>query len=122
MDCVDCHGDLETVSQNPDPWLNEPRCDNAACHGSAYQQDQALYRMSKEHGGVYCEACHDSTHAIAPSREANDAIKFIGWQGHNGPLDTCTICHTTQPTGAGPHGITVEPLFHIYLPLITRGG
>jgi len=105
MDCVDCHGTMEQVSQNPEPWFNEPRCDNDACHGSAYQQDQALYRMSSEHGGVYCAACHDSPHAIAPSREANDAIKFIGWQGHNGPLDTCIVCHASWPADPGPHGM-----------------
>jgi hypothetical protein len=123
MDCIDCHGNMEQVSQNPNPWFNEPRCDNAACHGSAYQQDQALYRMSKEHGGVYCEACHDSTHAIAPSNQTNDAIKFVAWQGHAGPLDTCTVCHTVQPTGAGPHGITAGPggpVMRIYLPLAVR--
>jgi hypothetical protein len=105
-DCIDCHGGLSQVAQNPKPWEIEPRCDNSQCHGIAYAQDQDLYRMSKEHGGVYCEACHDSTHAIAPSREANDAIKFVGWQGHNGPIDTCTVCHASWPTGAGPHGLT----------------
>jgi hypothetical protein len=105
MDCIDCHGDMEVVAENPSPWLNEPRCDNAACHGSDYQQDQALYRMSQEHGGVYCAGCHDSPHAIAPSREPNDRIKFIAWQGHAGALDTCTVCHATAPTGEGPHGI-----------------
>ena len=96
---------MATVSRNPNPWLNEPRCDNGACHGSGYRQDQPLYRMSKEHGGVYCEACHDSTHAIAPSRQPNDAIKFYALQGHAGTLDTCTVCHASQPSGPGPHGI-----------------
>ena len=105
MDCVDCHGPMANVAQNPEPWLNEPRCDNAACHGSAYSQDQDLYRMSTEHGGVYCAACHDSPHAIAPSSESNDALKFIDWQGHNGPLDTCIVCHDSWPTEAGPHGM-----------------
>lgn len=118
MDCADCHGGMQAVSQNPNPWLNEPRCDNAACHGSAFQQDQALYRFSIDHGGVYCAACHDSPHAIAPSAEANDAIKFMGWQGHNGPLDTCIVCHTSRPAGAGPHGIIFT---QVYLPLILRG-
>ena len=107
MDCVDCHGTMETIAENPQPWLNEPRCDNDACHGSAYQQDQALYRMSKEHGGIYCAACHDSPHAIAPSSQPNDSLKFVALQGHNGPLDTCTVCHATQPDGAGPHGTTL---------------
>jgi hypothetical protein len=108
MDCVDCHGNLEQVSQNSQPWLNEPRCDNAACHGSDYQQDQALYRLSTEHGGIYCAACHDSPHAIAPSNQPNDAIKFVALQGHAGTLENCTVCHLTQPSGPGPHGATVS--------------
>ncbi|MEZ4513917.1 MAG: hypothetical protein R3C62_18765 [Chloroflexota bacterium] len=102
MDCLDCHGNLETVANNPQPWLNEPRCDS--CHGAAYQQDQALYRFSTEHGGLYCSACHDSPHAIAPTSQPNDSIKFVALQGHNGTLDTCTVCHTSQPLAAGPHG------------------
>jgi hypothetical protein len=104
--CRDCHGNLEKLSQNPDPWLLEPRCDNPDCHGSGFAQDQPLYRNSKEHGGVYCEGCHDSTHAIAPSREPNDAIKFIQLQGYDAPLNKCTVCHATQPEEPGPHGLT----------------
>jgi hypothetical protein len=110
MDCIDCHGNMAAVAQNPTPWLNEPRCDNEVCHGSAYQQDHPLYRMSKEHGGIYCEACHDSTHAIAPSREANDAIKFVALQGRNGTLEQCTVCHATMPAGPGPHGMAAPTL------------
>jgi hypothetical protein len=105
MNCIDCHGGMAQVAQNPDPWLNEPRCDG--CHTPTatqeFNQDQALYRHSKGHGGVYCEACHDSTHAIATSREANDAIKFTQLQGHAGTLSECTVCHLTQPVGPGPH-------------------
>jgi hypothetical protein len=119
MDCIDCHGGMEQVAQNPNPWLNEPRCDNSSCHGGGFQQDQALYRQSAEHGGVYCEACHDSTHAVAPSREYNDSIKFVGWQGHKGPLDNCTVCHASPPTGPGPHGF-VLPKFYLYLPVTLR--
>lgn len=104
MGCVDCHGGMEQVAENPNPWLNEPRCDG--CHDEGpYDQNNVLYRMSSEHGGVYCAGCHDSPHAIAPSREANDAIKFVGLQGHSGPVDTCTVCHLTMPAEAGPHGI-----------------
>lgn len=105
MNCIDCHGGMRAVAQNPNPWLNEPRCDG--CHKTTatkqYVQDQPLYRHSKGHGGVYCEACHDSTHAIATSREANDAIKFFQLQGQSGTLSKCTVCHLTQPTGPGPH-------------------
>jgi hypothetical protein len=104
MECTDCHGTMEDVADNPNPWLNEPRCDNVACHGAAYQQNQSLYRQASEHGGVYCAGCHDSPHAIAPSREANDDIKFVLLQGHSGPVTTCTVCHAEPPVGRGPHG------------------
>jgi hypothetical protein len=102
MGCVDCHGNMEEVSQNQNPWLEEPRCDT--CHDQAgYEQNHPLYRMSTGHGGLYCEACHDSTHAIATSSQPEDAIKFINLQGHSGTLDTCTVCHLTQPEEGGPH-------------------
>jgi hypothetical protein len=103
MTCIDCHGSLSQVAQNPNPWLNEPSCASAQCHSSVYSQDQVLYRQSKGHGGVFCEGCHDSTHAVAPSAQARDAIKFIKLQGHNGPLDVCTTCHVTRPASGGPH-------------------
>jgi hypothetical protein len=104
MSCVDCHGTMQQVSQNTSPWLKEPRCDT--CHNSgAFNQNQPLYRMSSGHGGIYCEGCHDSTHAIAPSTQPRDALKFIDLQGHAGALDMCLVCHSTMPTGAGPHGI-----------------
>jgi hypothetical protein len=105
MICSSCHGSMSTVSQNPDPWLHEPRCDG--CHNSGpYNQDQALYRFSRGHGGLYCEACHDSTHAVAPSREANDSIKFNQLQGNTGPLERCSVCHTVIPPGEGIHELT----------------
>jgi hypothetical protein len=104
MTCIDCHGTLAQVAQNPNPWFNEPRCDG--CHtDNRFKQNNALYRFSSGHGGIYCEACHDSTHAIARSTQSRDAIKFIALQGHAGTLDTCTVCHASMPTGAGPHGI-----------------
>ncbi|MBI5952879.1 MAG: hypothetical protein HY865_14575 [Chloroflexi bacterium] len=108
MTCISCHGGMSTMKNNLNPWLNEPRCD--ACHNNGkYNQNHALYRFSTEHGGLYCEACHDSTHAVAPSRESNDAIKFVALQGHNGPIDQCQVCHTTVPTGAGPHDDMAPP-------------
>ena len=120
MDCVSCHGNMDAVSRNPSPWLNEPRCDTAQCHGSNYAQDQPLYRMSKGHGGIYCSGCHDSTHAIAPSREPNDAIKFVALQGQNGTLKDCRVCHISPPAMPGPHGIRASQVLPpgIYIPLI----
>lgn len=119
MTCIDCHGNMQQVAANPSPWLIEPRCDGTDCH-PAYGQDQPLYRMSRDHGGIYCEGCHDSPHAIAPSRESNDALKFLALQGHAGPLDSCTVCHLSQPVGAGPHGMIIVFPEHVYLPSIMR--
>lgn len=102
MDCIDCHGTMEQVSQNSNPWLNEPKCSDSGCH-SDITQNQALFRNSTAHGGIYCAACHDSPHAIAPSREANDSIKFFQLQDQNGPLSKCTVCHITQPEPVDPH-------------------
>ena len=105
--CEDCHGGLAKVATNPNPWLNEPRCDNAACHGSnatlGLVMNSALYRNSTGMGGVYCEGCHDSTHAIAPSRVAGDDIKFVALQGTPGQLSACTVCHASRPD---------DPFFH----------
>ena len=113
MDCIDCHGTMQQVAQNPNPWLNEPRCDT--CHNSGqYDQDQPLYRMSSGHGGIYCEGCHDSTHAIATSTQPRDALKFLDLQGHPGTLDLCTVCHSTWPAGAGPHGV-VPPMIRDFV-------
>jgi hypothetical protein len=118
--CVDCHGTMYHVSQNPNPWLNEPRCDNVACHGSSYALDQPLYRMSKDHGEVYCEGCHDSPHAIAPSSQMNDWLKFLDLQRHAGPLDDCLVCHASLPASTGPHGLSPIMYSYIYMPLIIR--
>lgn len=120
MTCLNCHGDMQQVSQNPTPWLKEPRCDNGACHGSLAQMDQPLYRNSKAHGGVYCAGCHDSPHAIAPSTQPRDAIKFVQLQGHPGTLDICTVCHATAPTGNGPHDLPAPAHFFDYVPSVRR--
>ena len=100
--CTSCHGGMDKVKTNANPWLNEPRCDS--CHtASRYAQNNPLYRLSTGHGGIYCEACHDSTHAIAQSSEPKDAMKFINLQGYAGTLNKCTVCHVTQPSDPFPH-------------------
>ena len=93
--CTNCHGNMLDVAANPSPWLKEPKCET--CHGMVFAPDQALYRESRGHGGIYCAGCHDSPHAFAPSREPNDGIKFIQLQGHTGTLRDCTVCHLTKP-------------------------
>jgi hypothetical protein len=117
IECPACHGTMSNVANNPNPWLNEPRCDAAGCHPSYTYPAGVLYRNAADHGGIYCEGCHDSPHAIAPSREANDRIKFIALQGYAGALRKCGVCHETVETlVAGPHGL--GPLLpKAYLPL-----
>ncbi len=109
LTCQDCHGSMRDVG-NPArrPWTDLPRCGN--CHASQYAENPGqLYRNSKGHGGLYCEACHGSPHAILPSTEANDNIQNIGLQGSPGVLRDCTVCHNPVPAGPGPHGVVVTP-------------
>ena len=44
----------------------------------------SLFRFSKGHGGLQCEACHGSTHAEYPSSHANDNLQSIALQGYAG--------------------------------------
>ena len=76
---------------------------------------QVLYRLSKDnHAGVYCEACHGSTHAEWPVKPeegtyvANDNMAAIRLQGYPGVITECTVCHVAgSPTVSlnGPHGL-----------------
>jgi hypothetical protein len=68
---------------------------------------KSLYRFSKGHGNLQCEACHGATHAEYPSSHANDNVQSMTLQGHIGTLAECTTCHATVPTttSGGPHGM-----------------
>ncbi len=120
------------------PWLDVPRCQSchtgdAVSHlGSAIRQTQAFvsgdssasprlasnkrfaenantqYRASTGHGGVACEGCHGSTHAVWPAAlpSANDNVAAKQLQGHAGTITECGVCHTSlSPTTGGPHGM-----------------
>ncbi|MBS1856554.1 MAG: hypothetical protein JST11_14395 [Acidobacteria bacterium] len=67
----------------------------------------SLYRFSKGHGGLQCEACHGSTHAEFPTPIANDNVQSTSLQGHAGMLAECTACHASTPSTitGGPHGL-----------------
>jgi hypothetical protein len=67
----------------------------------------SLFRFSTGHGGLQCEACHGSTHAIFPSSHANDNVQNEILQGHKGTLSDCTACHNQAPNtvSGGPHGL-----------------
>lgn len=104
MTCVDCHvGGMQALgNEHRTPWLDEPRCAN--CHDTQHaEQPNTLYRFSKGHGGLYCESCHNSTHAILTSREAKDNLQSIALQGHEGTISECSVCHTQPPNTGGPH-------------------
>ncbi|MFO1352915.1 MAG: cytochrome C, partial [Gammaproteobacteria bacterium] len=69
-----------------------------------------LYRLSQGHGGVACEGCHNSTHAIWPNPNpfANDNVAANQLQGHTGTLIECDTCHAPGTLGRtlnGPHGM-----------------
>ena len=69
-----------------------------------------LYRVSKGHEGVFCEACHGSTHGIWPNGNpnANDNVAAMQLQGHSGTVTECGTCHRNADLGLtqdGPHGM-----------------
>jgi hypothetical protein len=70
------------------------------------EQAGKLYRKSKGHGGLACEACHGSTHAIW-SGNVNDDVAATQLQGHAGTIGECSACHLAAPTPGlgGPHGM-----------------
>ncbi len=67
----------------------------------------SLYRFSKGHGGLYCQACHGSTHAEFPTSHQNDNLYSIQHQSHEGMLADCLTCHASMPNtvNGGPHGM-----------------
>lgn len=138
IECVDCHGSMLAVgSTSRQPWLDEPRCESchtgdAVLNSGSIRMNQAwdddidiatprlannkrfaentgaLYRNSLGHGGVACEGCHGSTHAIWPNAlpSANDNLAATQLQGHAGTISECGTCHTSLPrTLDGPHGM-----------------
>jgi hypothetical protein len=121
MDCIDCHGSAADVA-NPTrrPWIDLPRC--ATCHAAQFAENPGKrYRDSVGHGGLYCEACHGSPHAILPTNQANDNLQNVALQGHAGTLNDCAVCHgATLPSGPGPHGLNGSLKVRFYLPLLVR--
>jgi hypothetical protein len=79
--------------------------------GSRFAENaNRLFRFSKGHGGVACEGCHNSTHAIWPNPvdTHNDNVAARQLQGHAGTLTDCSTCHgagTLALSLGGPHGL-----------------
>lgn len=87
---------------------------------SRFATTEALYRLSgadnsasggleKGHGGLSCENCHGSTHAIWPNKNpfSNDNKAANDLQGHAGTIIECSTCHegSLGNTLKGPHGM-----------------
>ena len=87
---------------------------------SRFATTEALYRLSgadnidgdgieKGHGGLSCEGCHGSTHAIWPNKNpySNDNKAANDIQGHAGTIIECASCHegSLGNTLEGPHGM-----------------
>lgn len=92
------------------------RLDLLSFPDSRFASDLPLYRLSggensagKGHGGLSCEGCHGSTHAIWPNANpwANDNKTAMDLQGHVGTLIECSTCHEGDlgNTLKGPHGM-----------------
>jgi hypothetical protein len=114
MTCVSCHGNTMNVGLSIEngrtPWLEEPSCGAASCHGPNYAENPGkLFRESKGHGNLYCSACHGSPHAILPTVRPEDNVQNIALQGYGGTLRKCSVCHGYTPSGPGPHGIYGVP-------------
>ncbi len=110
MTCQNCHGDVANVAQTIEngrqPWLQEPSCGEASCHGDNYAPETGkLYRQSHGHAGLYCSACHGSPHAVQPTTQPNDNVQNTALQGFRGTLRKCSVCHGVTPTSPGPHGL-----------------
>lgn len=133
MQCQSCHGGMANVgSSTRTGWLDQPNCQ--ACHHDGKRElsavsatgilrqwtdtryatnpnspmtGKSLYRTSKGHGNLQCEACHGATHAEYPSDHRNDNVLAQDVQGFTGTISECASCHKNVPLTAtgGPHGM-----------------
>ncbi|HSN54052.1 MAG TPA: Ig-like domain-containing protein, partial [Candidatus Sulfomarinibacteraceae bacterium] len=114
--CQSCHTGTATVNSGRIRFLSAfddagdwriPADDTFATDPDTPAPGFDLYRFSTGHGGLQCEACHGSTHAVFPSSHPNDNVAAEQIQGHQGTLVECSACHGSSPsTGdGGPHGL-----------------
>jgi len=116
--CIACHGDMANVASSIDPpptgtsripWVNEPKC--VDCHSAAIPQVDTgitLYRNDQGHGNLYCAACHQSPHAMIPSRQDADNYQAVSYQGSPKSIGSCGACHPEGSKGSPNFGDFVE--------------
>jgi len=107
--CVSCHGTMAEIAAEIGagtkvPWVDEPQC--ISCHPhtgvAEVDTDGTLYRNATGHGGIYCAGCHQSPHAMVPSREATDNYQAQQYQDASVTIGSCRACHgTSRPEGGG---------------------
>lgn len=119
------------------PFIDEPRCES--CHtGDVYnflgnqlvltrayddafatpriainrryaEEPGKLFRQSVGHGGVACQSCHGSPHAVWSNQTPGmrDNIIPAQLQGHGGTISDCVVCHQGGVALSlnGPHGL-----------------
>lgn len=91
--------------------VNKRFAEPAAVAGNPGAGNPQLYRVSTGHGGVFCEACHGSTHAEWPNANplANDNVTSEILQGHTGTIAECTVCHNAAAfEDSGVHELTLD--------------
>jgi hypothetical protein len=109
------------ANPNRVPWVDLPRCGDAQCHGASHAENPGKrYRDSVGHGGIYCEGCHGSPHAILPTMQPNDNLQNAALQGFPGTLKDCRVCHIVLPANPGPHGLYGSIYSLFYLPNIKK--
>jgi hypothetical protein len=79
---------VATVHQS----VNSRFAENQALNAKGDSVDVS-YRLSKGHGGVACESCHNPTHATWPAQNllANDNVAARQFQGHASIVIECDI-------------------------------
>ncbi len=114
--CQNCHTGTATQNSGQIRYLTafdtpghprQPASDVFATDPDTPMAGSSLFRFSTGHGGLQCEACHGSTHAIFPSSHPNDNLQNEDLQGSAGTLAECSVCHGSQPStvDGGPHGM-----------------
>jgi hypothetical protein len=123
--CITCHDTMTNMAASITantkvPWVDEPAC--ATCHSgvqgvvtaTTLSGGTTLYRDANTgHGGLYCAGCHQSPHAMIPSREASDNYQALQYQAKDVAMGSCRNCHSTSQGGGssisefvGTHGGT----------------
>lgn len=104
--CTDCHGDMygmtTSLQNGRQAWLQEPQC--GGCHDAAHAENSnTLYRNSVilnapegMSGKIYCEACHNGTHAELTTANPADPTIPQKFQGDTYWIWSCQVCHSSQ--------------------------